>query len=207
VSEESPDDEARLIGSAQRGDVQAFNQLVLAYQQQVYNLACRIMGDPASAADATQEAFISAFQAIGRFRGGSFRSYLLRIVTNTCYDEIRHRKRRPAISFEDFGELDEDVNPVLVNGRDGPEELVERSDMARVIQSGIETLPVDQRTTLVLADVQGLSYEEIVEVTGVALGTVKSRLARARCKLRDYLREHGELIPVRYRLKDGEPGS
>jgi len=193
-------DEPTLIAAAQRGNVDAFNELVLAYQQQVYNLAYRIMGDPASAADAAQEAFISAFQNIGRFRGGSFKSYLLRIVSNGCYDELRRRKRRPATSFEDFGEVDEDANPALVNGAERPEEYAERQEMARVIQAGIETLPPDQRITLALSDVQGLSYQEIAEVTSVSLGTVKSRLARARGKLRDYLRARGELLPARYRL-------
>lgn len=194
-------DEASLIAAAQRGRVDAFNELVLAYQQQVYNLAYCILGDPASAADAAQEAFISAFQSIARFRGGSFRSYLMRIISNTCYDELRRRKRRPATSFEDFGELDEEANPALVNGREGPEEYAERQEMVRVIQAGIETLPAYQRITLVLSDVQGLSYQEIAEMTDVSLGTVKSRLARARGKLRDYLRSQGELLPARYRLE------
>ena len=207
MSGETTGQEAKLIAAAQRGNVDAFNELVLVYQQQVYSLAYRIMADPASAADAAQEAFISAFRAISRFRGGSFRSYLLRIVTNTCYAEMRRRKRRPTTSYEDFGEVDEDANPLLVNGHEGPEALAERNDMARVIQAGIDTLPADQRATLVLADVQELSYQEIVEVMGTSLGTVKSRLARARCKMRDYLMEQGELLPARYRLMGEEPES
>ena len=193
-------DEESLIAAAQRGQVDAFNELVLAYQQQVYNLAYRIMGDPASAADAAQDAFISAYESIGRFRGGSFKSYLLRIVANRCYDELRRRKRRPATSFEDFGEVEEEANPALINGGERPEEYAERQEMARVIQAGIETLPPNQRVTLALADVQGLSYKEIAKTTDVSLGTVKSRLARARGKLRDYLRDQGELLPARYRL-------
>jgi RNA polymerase sigma-70 factor (ECF subfamily) len=195
-------DEASLIAAAQRGQVDAFNELVLAYQHQVYNLAYRIMGDPASAADATQDAFISAYQNIGRFRGGSFKSYLLRIVSNRCYDELRRRKRRPAVSFEDFGpDVDEEANPALINGHERPEEFAERQEIAHVIQAGIEKLPPDQRITLVLSDVQGLSYQEIAAATDVSLGTVKSRLARARGKLRDYLRDQGELLPARYRLE------
>ena len=193
-------DEASLIADAQKGKVDAFNELVLTYQQQVYNLAYRIMGDPASAADAAQDAFISAYQSLSRFRGGSFKSYLLRIVTNRCYDELRRRKRRPSTSFEDV-EVDEDANPMLVNGGEGPEAHTERKEMARVLQAGIETLPTDQRVALVLSDVQGMSYEEIAEVTEVALGTVKSRLARGRSKLRDYLRDNGELLPMQYRLE------
>jgi RNA polymerase sigma-70 factor (ECF subfamily) len=193
-------EEASLIAAAQQGKVDAFNELVLAYQQQVYNLAYRILGDPASAADAAQDAFISAFENIGRFRGGSFKSYLLRIVSNRCYDELRRWKRRPATSFEDFGEVDEEANPALVNGGERPEDYAERQEMARMIQAGIETLPPDQRITLALSDVQGLSYQEIAEATEVSLGTVKSRLARARGKLRDYLQAQGELLPARYRL-------
>jgi RNA polymerase sigma-70 factor (ECF subfamily) len=196
-----PMDEASLIAAAQQGRVDAFNELVLTYQQQVYNLAHRIMGDPASAADATQEAFISAFRSLHRFRGGSFKSYLMRIVANSCYDELRRRKRRPTTSFEDFGEVDEEANPALINGAEGPEAYTERQEMAHVIQAGIETLPPDQRITLVLSDVQGMSYREIAEATDVALGTVKSRLARARARLRDYLRSRGELLPARYRLE------
>ncbi|HDQ72071.1 MAG TPA: sigma-70 family RNA polymerase sigma factor [Chloroflexi bacterium] len=193
-------DEESLIEAAQQGKIDAFNELVLFYQQQVYNLAYRIMGDPASAADATQDAFISAYQSIDHFRGGSFKSYLMRTVTNKCYDELRRRKRRPAISFEDFGEVDEESNPVLTSERERPEEVLERQDVTHAIEDGIKTLPIDQRITLVLADVQGMSYQEIAKITDVALGTVKSRLARARCKLRDYLQEQqGELLPPRYR--------
>jgi len=196
-------DQERLITSAQRGNLDAFNELVLAYQDQVYNLAYRIMGDPASASDATQEAFISAFQNIKSFRGkypSSFKSWLMRIVSNACYDELRRRKRQPATSIEDF-EIDEEANPALVSETEGPEEYAEREEMARVIESGIQTLPPDQRITLVLADVQGFSYDEIAEATDAPLGTVKSRLARARAKLRDYLRERAELLPGQYRLK------
>ncbi len=196
-------DEASLIASAQRGNLDAFNELVLAYQDRVYNLAYRIMGDPASASDATQEAFISAFENIKGFRGkypSSFKSWLMRIVSNACYDELRRRKRQPATSIEDF-EIDEEANPALISETEGPEEVAERGAMVRAIEAGIETLPPEQRVTLVLADVQGFSYEEVAEATDAPLGTVKSRLARARAKLRDHLREQGELLPTQYRLK------
>lgn len=196
-------DEESLIAAAQRGDLSAFNELVLAYQDRVYNLAYRIMGDPASASDATQEAFISAYQHIDGFRGkypSSFKSWLMRIVSNACYDELRRRKRRPVTSLEDFA-VDEEANPALVSEIEGPEKYAEREEMAQTIQAGIEALPSEQRITLVLSDVQGFSYQEIAETTDVPLGTVKSRLARARAKLRDYLRSQGELLPAQYRLK------
>lgn len=196
-------DEQSLIASAQRGNLDAFNELVLAYQDQVHNLAYRILGDPASASDATQEAFISAYQNIKGFRGeypSSFKSWLMRIVSNACYDELRRRKRQPAMSIEDF-EIDEEANPALVSETEGPEEYAEREAMAHVLETGIQELPPDQRVTLVMADVEGVSYQEIAEATDAPLGTVKSRLARARAKLRDYLREQGELLPTQYRLK------
>lgn len=196
-------DEQELIAAAQRGSLDAFNELVLAYEDQVYNLAYRIMGDPASASDATQEAFISAYQHIEGFRGeypSSFKSWLMRIVSNACYDELRRRKRHPTKSIEDF-EIDEEANPALVSDMEGPEAFTEREEMAQVIETGIQALPPDQRITLVLADVQGFSYQEVAEATDAPLGTVKSRLARARGKLRDYLREQGELLPTQYRLK------
>jgi RNA polymerase sigma-70 factor (ECF subfamily) len=199
-------DEAGLIAAAQRGRMDAFNDLVLAYQSRVYNLAYRIMGDPASAADATQEAFISAYQNIARFRGGSFKAWLMRIVSNACYDELRRRQRRPATSLTDFGDLDEEANPVLIDGTDGPLDHVERHELDAILQAGIQKLPAEQRITLVLSDIQGMSYQEIAEATKVSLGTVKSRLARARGKLRDYLRAQGELLPAKYRLEGDAPG-
>jgi RNA polymerase sigma-70 factor (ECF subfamily) len=194
------ENEADLIAAAQHGKLDAFNELVLAYQHRVYNLAYSIMSDPASAADATQEAFVSAYQGIKRFRGGSFKAWLMRIVSNACYDELRRRKRRPTTSFEDFGDLDEEANPALTSQQEGPDTHVERGELATALRKAIEELPPDQRITLVLSDIQGLNYREIAETTSVSLGTVKSRLARARAKVRDYLQADGELLPSRYRL-------
>lgn len=194
--------EEDLIEAAQRGNLDAFNQLVLDYQHQVYNQAYRMMGDPASASDATQEAFIKAYRNIESFRGGSFRSWLLRIVTNCCYDEFRRRKRRPATSFEDMGDIDEEANPALINGRESPEESIERDELAQALQSAINALPPHHRTVLILSDVQGFSYAEIAETVDIPLGTVKSRLARARANLRDILQEKMELLPRAYRLEN-----
>ena len=198
-------DENALIQSAQKGDIDAFNRLVLAYQHQVFNLAYRIMGEEAAAADATQEAFISAYNHLKSFRGGSFKSWLLRIVTNACYDDLRRRKRRPATSLEDLAKDDDgDAEFDLPSPTDGPETIVQRREMAALLQVGITTLPDDQRIVLVLSDVQGLSYEEIAEMTNSNLGTVKSRLSRARGKLREYLQAHGELLPENYRLQSDQ---
>lgn len=199
-------DENALIQAARQGDLTAFNTLVLTYQHQVYNLAYRIMGQEAAASDATQEAFISAYKNLKSFRGGSFKSWLLRIVTNACYDDLRRKKRRPATSLDELvegedGEAEFDVP----SAEDGPETIAQRRELARLIQRGITTLPDDQRIVLVLSDIQGMSYEEIAETTNSNLGTVKSRLSRGRAKLREYLQQAtGELLPDIYRL-DSDP--
>ena len=184
--------EARALEAAQRGDVAAFNELVLAHQTTVYNVALRSLGSPEDAADATQDAFISAYRAIREFRGGSFKAWLLRIAVNACYDTLRRRQRRPSSSLEvvlEGGETD----PGLADRRIGPERAALGAETAAAIQAALLTLPEEQRALVVLCDVQGLSYEEAAEVTGAALGTVKSRLSRARARLRDHLAERGEL--------------
>ena len=199
ASSESWDEEA-LVRSAQRGSVDAFNELILHYQSQVYNLAFHIMHDPAAADDATQEAFISAYRALKQFRGGSFRAWLLRIVTNACYDELRRHKRRPKVSWEDFGEMEEEANPHLVDGGPRPEESAQQHELRALLERTIAQLPEHHRTTLVLVDRLGLSYEEAAEAMDVALGTVKSRLARARREMQELLQQEQELLPARYRL-------
>ena len=197
-------DEAALIKKAQRGDVSAFNELVLTYQTQVYNVAYRIMGDAGPAADATQEAFISAYNHIKDFRGGSFKSWLLRTVTNACYDALRYDKRRPAASLDHLveGEGDDDAgdfNEFIPSNDESPAAAAERNDLRQFIARAALSLPPDQRITFVLSDVQGLAYEEIAEVMDTSLGTVKSRLSRARAKLREALLKQQELLPDEYR--------
>lgn len=193
-------DEAYLIKQAQKGDVQAYNTLVLHYQDAVYNVAYRIMGEPGAAADATQEAFISAYQAIRRFRGGSFKSWLMRIVTNACYDELRRRKRRPQSSLDQIVEEFEST-PILLNQDDpGPEDLRQRSELMAAVQRCLDELPDDQRMVTILSDVEGYDYNEISDIMSTSLGTVKSRLSRARAKLRDCLQDVRELLPHEYRL-------
>ncbi len=191
-------DEQALVAAARRGDAQAFNKLILTYQTLAYNVAYRTLHDPEAAADATQQAFISAFRALPKFRGGSFKAWLLRIVTNACYDQLRRAKRRPASSLDDML-VDPDHSALLTDETESPEERAERQDLGYAIQKGLDELPPDQRMTVVLSDIQGFSYQEIAEVTGVSLGTVKSRLSRGRARLRDYLQREEELLPRRYR--------
>ena len=199
-------DEESLVRAAKRGDLDAFNRLVIEYQSRAYNLAYRFMSDPASAADATQDAFISAFRGIGKFRGGSFRSWLLRIVVNACYDELRRRKRRPASSLDEFSD---DGDRLLVEAGTSfshesqkPEHEVERSELRAAIEQCFDELPPEFKAVAVLVDVQGFDYKEAARVINKPVGTVKSRLARARGRLRECLNRRGELLPSRFRLDD-----
>ncbi len=204
-------DEKTLVQSAQRGNLDAFNALILHYQAQVYNLALHLLHDTAAADDATQEAFIAAYKALPKFRGGSFRAWLLRIVANACYDELRRHQRRPTTSWEDFGDVDEEANPHLVDGEPWPEQVMEQQELRMLLERTLAKLPAEQRLTLVLVDQMGFSYEEAAETLRVRLGTVKSRLARARLAMQGLLRQEGELLPHQYRLnsemqQDGELG-
>jgi len=194
-------DELALIASAQKGDLRAFNQLVLLYQSMAYNVAYRILSDPDAAADATQDAFFSAYKAMKKFRGGSFKAWLLRIVTNACYDQLRVKKRRPTSSLDDMP-VESEHSQFLRDESESPDEFLERQELGHFLQHGISALPIEQRAVLVLSDVQGLSYQEVAEIMDLSLGTVKSRLSRGRARLRDFLLERGELLPARYRLKD-----
>lgn len=193
-------DKEELIAAAREGDLRSFNQLVQIHQSMTYNLACRILGNGEEAADATQEAFLSAFKAMANFRGGSFKAWLLRIVTNACYDQLRRKRRRPTTSLEAL--LVEPERPSTLSSEvESPEEYVAQQELNELLQEGLNALPPHQRTTLILCDIQGFSYKEIAEVTRVSLGTVRSRLSRGRAGLRDYLLEREELLPDEFRLK------
>lgn len=197
-------DESGLISSAKNGDLDSFNLLVVAYQDQVYNHAYRMMGEESAAADATQEAFISAFRNLHSFRGGSFRAWIFRIVTNACYDELRRRKRRPSTSLEPLDDSGEEIESPgwLADPSDTPEQRLERVELEKAIQDCLEDLPEDFRSVVLMVDVNGLDYTEAAVSIGKPVGTVKSRLARARGKLRDCLKGIAELLPSEYRQGD-----
>lgn len=201
-------DESALIQEAQRGDLDAFNTLVLRYQDLLFNTARRILGDEELAADATQEAFLSAFRGLMTFRGGSFKAWLMRTVTNAAYDELRRRKRRPATALEP-GSDDPDVAEEprwLADPGLSPEQAAEALELEHAMEHCLQGLPFDYRTVVVMADIEGLDYSEVAAAVRVPLGTVKSRLARARLRLRECLRAFEELLPAMFRLQD-EPTS
>ena len=190
----STSDEA-LVQASRQGDLASFNLLVERYQGQVYNVALRMLRDFPAAEDVTQDTFLSAYRNIGSYRGGMFRAWLFRIAMNAARDALRRRARRPAASLDTY--MEGETTPRDVPDPDsGPEEVALQHERQRVLGDLLMELPQDQRTVLVLSDVQGLSYEEIAQATGEALGTVKSRLSRARTRLRDLLRNHGELFPT-----------
>ncbi|MBI4340191.1 MAG: sigma-70 family RNA polymerase sigma factor [Chloroflexi bacterium] len=189
--------EVGLVQRSQKGDVDAFNQLVELYQGHVYNLALRMLGSESGAADAAQETFISAFRAIGGFRGGNFRSWLLRIAANACKDMLRAARARPTLSLE---ALEPDPEATPRSHAESPEEHALRAELIAQIQQGLDALPQDQRLALALVDIQGFSYEDAAGVMGTSVGTVKSRLSRGRARMRDYLRNYPELLPGQLRL-------
>jgi len=197
-------DEDYLIRSAQKGDLDAFNRLVLAYQQQAFNLALRMLGDEDGAEDATQQSFISAYEKIKTFRGGSFRAWILRIVTNNCYDELRRQKRRPTIELNplttESGEEMEEPEWLADSDSPSPEEHYEQKELEAAIQGCISALPEEFRAVVVLVDLQGMDYQEAARVVKSPLGTVRSRLARARQRLQNCLQGVWELLPEKFRL-------
>jgi RNA polymerase sigma-70 factor (ECF subfamily) len=197
-------EEAALIHDAQHGDLDSFNRLVLAYQDVLYNTALRILGDDNLAADATQDAFISAFRNLTSYRGGSFKAWLMRTVTNACYDELRRQKRRPTTPLEPINNDDEEIESPrwLADSSMAPEEKFEAAELEHAIQHCLDALPGDFRTVVVLADIQGMDYTEVASAASVPLGTIKSRLARARLRLRECLQGFAELLPAAFRLEE-----
>lgn len=191
-------EEESLILRSQAGELDAFNQLVEKYQSQVYNLARRMLGDPELASDAAQEAFLNAYEHIDRFRGSTLKTWLLRITANACYDLLRVRQRRPTASLDDMM-ADPDDPKDFPDKDETPEDAALRRELGGLLSKSLESLPSEQKLVVVLSDIQGMSYEEIAEVTNSNLGTVKSRLSRARSKLRDWLGARRELLPREYR--------
>lgn len=197
-------DETALIHSAQNGDLDSFNTLILHYQDSVFHTALRILGDEDLAQDAAQEAFISAFRSISTFRGGSFKAWLMRTVTNACYDELRRQKRRPTTPLEPETSDGEEMDSPkwLADPNMTPAERSEADELEHAVQHCLDALPMEFRTVVVMADIQGMDYSEVATASKVPLGTIKSRLARARLRLRECLRGFEELLPSSYRLQE-----
>jgi RNA polymerase sigma-70 factor (ECF subfamily) len=180
-----------LLERARSGDLDAFNDLVSVYQDQLFALVVRMVPDRDQAADAVQEAFFSAFRNLRSFRGGSVKSWLNRIAVNAAMDIQRVRKRRPA---QPYPELEDDSWQPPAGDEADPERTAMLAERSRALAVALTRITDDQRTAIVLYDVEGYDYAEIAEMTGVSLGTVKSRIHRGRLALRDVLEDRLELF-------------
>ena len=180
-----------LVERAKAGDLSAFNDLVLCYQDQLYGLVARMVPDQDQAADVVQEAFFSAYRNLDAFRGGSVKSWLSRIAVNAAMDLQRARKRRPV---QPYPELEDDSWQPPAGEEADPERQVVTAERVRALNSALAAIGDDQRAAIVLFDVEGFDYTEIAEMTGVSLGTVKSRIHRGRLALRRRLEDRMELF-------------
>ena len=194
--------EQTLIEQSRAGDLDSFNAIVETYQGQVYAVALRMVRDAAMAEDLAQETFISAYRNLNQYRGGSFKSWLLRIARNATLDALRKSQRRPAES------LDENIvafEAELVSQEATPDEAALNTELGDHIKDVMAGLHPDQRMALVLIDIEGFSYEEAAGTMAVSIGTVKSRLSRARGRMREALLADPELLPSRFRqVSEGE---
>ena len=205
MKEKMETDESKLIKGAIQGNLNAFNQLVMIYQTAVYNTALRIVYDEDRANDLAQTAFISAWQHMDSFKGDSFKPWILRITNNACYDELRRQRRHPSVPLEPVSTEDDEENEDvhwLMDPSPQPTQTTETNEMIQAVENCLNRLPFDYRSVLLLIDVQELDYQEASEVLDKPLGTVKSRLFRARQKMRDCLKEKGELFSSEDRYFD-----
>jgi len=185
-------DDQQLVQAVLAGDTHRFNTLVERYQSRVYGLCVSMVGDADMAADVAQEAFISAYRNLPALRG-EFRPWIMRIAANACRDVLRSRKRRPTVSIDEDPEDDAPVQQ-FADQSAGPEEELLRNELQQVLVRALNDIPADQREVVILSDVQGMSYQEIADCVGINIGTVKSRLNRARMHLRAIL-QAAELFP------------
>jgi RNA polymerase sigma factor (sigma-70 family) len=195
-------DELALINAVRQGDLDAFNMLILQYQGFLFNIALRMMGSEDSAADALQDALLSAFRKFNSFRGGSLRSWLARVVINACYDELRRQCRHPLLLLDQVNaEKDEmEIDDWLIDPVPGLEEQIETLELDGAIQDGLRSLAPLYAAMLVLVDIEGMTYEEAAVAAHIPVGTVKSRLARARMQMRQALLPYEEPFCVSYQV-------
>lgn len=184
--------ESELVQAARSGDQEAFARLVEANQGKIYSLCFRMTGNPEDAADLTQDAFLNAWRGLAKFSGQSaFSTWLYRLASNACIDFLRREKRRNALSMTLEDDREEDYQADLPDERWSPERELERKETHEALQAGIAALSPEHREVLLLRETEGLSYQEVAQCLGLEEGTVKSRIARARMALKDYLQKNG----------------
>ena len=187
--------EVELVRAAQGGDQGAFGKLVEQNQGKIYSLCYRMTGNPDDAADLTQEAFLNAWRGLSKFGGqSSFSTWLYRLASNACIDFLRREKRRSALSITLEDEDDEDRQADFPDDRWSPERELERKELRQALQDGLAALSPEHREVLLLRETEGLSYQEIAQCLDLEEGTVKSRIARARLALKDYLQKSGNFF-------------
>ena len=196
-----------IVRKVLQGDVNAFEKLVTEYEKGVYAIALRMTGNPEDASDMTQEAFIKAYNSLQSFRGDSkFSVWLYRIASNVCLDFLRSRSRKPTVSLSVEDDEGEETQLDVADESQSPELLLERSLTRDAVQRGLQALAPDYRQILLLREIQGLSYKEIADVLRIEVGTVKSRIFRARKRLCAFLVEDGNIpdFASSGRMKGGE---
>ena len=199
--------EAQIVRRVLAGDVNAFGTLVTEYEKGVYAIAQRMTGNPEDAADMTQETFIKAYNSLQSFRGDSkFSVWLYRIASNVCLDFLRSRSRKPAVSLSVEDDEGEETELDIADESQSPELLLERGLTRDAVRRGLQALPPDYKQILLLREIQGLSYEEIADVLQIEVGTVKSRIFRARKRLCTFLIEDGNIpdFTTSGKMKGGE---
>ena len=189
-----PEIDEELVHRVRQGDLDAFNQIVAVFQDRIYNLCLRMLGSPQAAEDAVQDTFLSAYRNAGKLRGVNVRSWLFRIASNTCIDEVRKRQRKPVVSL-DRPYADDETRPVdAPDNEPGPEKRTLQTEMHDAVQAALLELPGDHRLEVMLCDLEGFQYEEIADALGCSVGTVKSRISRGRARLREVIRGRPELF-------------
>lgn len=182
-------EEKALIRKCKNGDINSFELLIEQYQKKVFNIAFRMMGNQEDASDIAQEVFIRVYKSIKNFKEeSSLSTWIYRIATNVCLDELRKRKKNNIISINSTLQLDDsELTLELEDPGDRPDELLQKKELCREIQEAIECLNEEHKAVIVLRDINGLSYEEISKILQCSLGTVKSRINRARSSLKSIL--------------------
>jgi len=195
--------ETEIIQAARQGDLDAFNQLIIEYQDLLFRVAVQIMRDDMLAADVVQDACLLAFNKLSTFRDGSFRNWLARIVVNLCYDELRRQRRHPTQALEPDDENTSDQSSAywLADYSTNPEARLEAIELERTIQDCLEMLPPKHRAILILIDMEDFTYDEAAETLNIPVGTVKSRLARARLQMQNIMLPLGIQPTVRQAVK------
>jgi RNA polymerase sigma-70 factor, ECF subfamily len=190
------ENEKYLLHQSKNGDMAAFEQLIEGYQKKVFNIALRMLGNPDDASEVAQEVFIRVYKSVKNFKEeSSFSTWIYRITTNTCLDELRKRKNKEHISLdEDIHHEDGDMKRQVEDSRPTPDIIAEKNELRKIVKLAINSLSEDHRIVIILRDIQDLSYEEIAKIVKCPEGTVKSRINRARSELKEILKRKRELF-------------